>query len=139
MSDWELKSDYLRCNPEFHGHPRYDCILINTQDKPYIARLVCIFSCTVDNQAYPLALVQPFSSVFRDQGCRQQKDIDLGLFRFRENKRKDSEFISIHAIIRGVVMVPDSITPCGLPLNQDYFLFDLLDADIFLRSRNNLL
>ncbi|KAG6896264.1 hypothetical protein C0992_009421 [Termitomyces sp. T32_za158] len=137
-SDWQLKTDYVRCNPKFHGQPRYDCVLVNAQDKPYIARLVQLFSCTVGGQVYPLALIQPFSSVFQNSN-RQQKDIDLGLLRFRENKRKDTEFISIHTIIRGVVMVPDRIQamPHG-SVKGDFFLFDILDADMFLRARNNL-
>ncbi|KAF8516937.1 hypothetical protein BU17DRAFT_67218 [Hysterangium stoloniferum] len=30
LEDWKVKKDIARCNPSFHGHPRYDCILINT-------------------------------------------------------------------------------------------------------------
>ncbi|KAL1741520.1 hypothetical protein HDZ31DRAFT_76116 [Schizophyllum fasciatum] len=30
--DWRLTCDYLRCNPNFHHRPRYDCVLLRPQD-----------------------------------------------------------------------------------------------------------
>ncbi|KAG1795406.1 uncharacterized protein HD556DRAFT_1431701 [Suillus plorans] len=32
-ADWKLATDYLRCNPSFHGKERRDCTLIRTLDK----------------------------------------------------------------------------------------------------------
>ncbi|KNZ75005.1 hypothetical protein J132_05340 [Termitomyces sp. J132] len=134
ISDWQLKMDYIWCNPKFFGHPHYDCMLVNAQDEPYIACHVQLFSCTVGSQVYSLALIEPFSLDFWNPNW-QQKDANLGLLCFQENKHKDSEFISIHAIICGVVMVPDMSHGS---VNQDFFLFDILDVDLFLWAHNNL-
>ncbi|KAF8523707.1 hypothetical protein BU17DRAFT_63645 [Hysterangium stoloniferum] len=30
LEDWKVEKDIACCNPSFHGHPQYDCILINT-------------------------------------------------------------------------------------------------------------
>ncbi|KAF8516714.1 hypothetical protein BU17DRAFT_67328 [Hysterangium stoloniferum] len=30
LEDWKVKQDIACCNPSFHGCPRYDCIIINT-------------------------------------------------------------------------------------------------------------
>ncbi|KAG6824695.1 hypothetical protein H0H92_006110 [Tricholoma furcatifolium] len=136
-SDWEVKTDYLRCNPNFHGHPRFDCVLVNSEPQPYFARIITLFTCIVANESYPLALIQPFASVYTHLN-RRRKDIELKLLRFRANLRKDFEFISIHAIIRGAVMVPSGELDFANG-SRDYFLFDLLDADMFLRVQNDLL
>ncbi|KAG6825021.1 hypothetical protein H0H92_005080, partial [Tricholoma furcatifolium] len=135
-SDWELKTDYLRCNPNFHGHPRYDCVLVSSEPRPYFARIITLFTCTVANQSYPLALIQPFASVYTHLN-RRRKDTELRLLRFRANLRKDFEFISIHSIIRGAVMVPSGELEFANG-SRDYFLFDILDADMFLRVQNDL-
>lgn len=140
LSDWQLKTDHLRCNPTFHGHPRYDCVLVHSSPHPYIARLICLFTCTVDGKEYPLALVQPYSlSPTTNLGQAQKNtDIDLELLRLQENFRSECEFVSIHSIIRGTVLVhSDEETSNGMA-SCDYFLFDLLDADMFLRGRELL-
>lgn len=139
LADWQLKTDYLRCNPSFHGHPRFDCVLVDCLPHPYIARLVCLFTCTVDGQEYPIALVQPhFPNPPGLSRSQKETDTDLELHRVRENARSKCEFISIHAIIRGTVLsYSDEVTSNGLP-SCDHFLFDLLDSDMFLRGRELL-
>lgn len=74
---------------------------------PYFARLVCLFTCKVDGKEHPLALIQPYAVNPTTGLSRVQKDmvIDLELHRLRENFRGECEFISIHTIIHGAVLV----------------------------------
>ncbi|KAG1748147.1 hypothetical protein EDB19DRAFT_2036857 [Suillus lakei] len=62
--DWKQTTDYLRCTPCFHGHPRFDCTLIKlTQEVLVFVRLVFIFSCQLlDVGSFKFALVQPFTA-----------------------------------------------------------------------------
>jgi len=44
MKDWREKQAILRCNPDFHNNPQYDCVVINTALITF-ARLQFIFKC----------------------------------------------------------------------------------------------
>ena len=62
MVDWKLTTNYLRCNPSFHGQERYDCALVHTLDKDQnkkiiVIRLLSIFKYTVTGHTLDLALV----------------------------------------------------------------------------------
>ncbi|KAJ7886048.1 hypothetical protein B0H13DRAFT_1889327, partial [Mycena leptocephala] len=126
MSDWKWTADYLRCNPKFHGHPRYDCVLVKTTDKPIFAQLLYMFSCTVENKSHPLALILPLDA---PTGNTTRKDKLLRFRRVRAQARKNSEFISLHSIIRGAVLVADSDRA------GDFLVFDVLDGDTSLRLK----
>lgn len=135
-----IKIDYLRCNPKFYGYPRYDSVIVNSDPDPYFARLICLFTCMFNGQSYPLALIQPFTSVYTHRN-RKQKDIDFELLRLRKNFRKDFQIVSIYTFIRGAVIIESGETPDppGPAFkSRDYFLFDLLDPDMFLRGRNEI-
>ncbi|KAJ7822940.1 hypothetical protein B0H13DRAFT_2241567 [Mycena leptocephala] len=127
MSDWKWTADYLRCNPKFHGHPRYDYVLVKTTDKPIFAQLLYMFSCTVENKSHPLALILPLDA---PTGNTTRKDKLLRFRRFRAQARKNSEFISLHSIIRGAVLVADSDRA------GDFLVFDVLDGDTSLRLKS---
>ncbi|EKM75949.1 hypothetical protein AGABI1DRAFT_45660 [Agaricus bisporus var. burnettii JB137-S8] len=132
LSDWKIKSNNLHCREEFHGHPRYDCILVHA-DPPYFARLKLLFTCSVNGSTYPFAYIQPFIPVYKHQN-RPLRDKDLHLLRLRATLSVDStEFISIHSILRGAVLIPSGES--GV-YKDDYFLYDLLDPDMFLRARS---
>lgn len=91
----------------------------------------------VDEQEYPLALVLPFDSVYTHRN-RRRKDIDLELIRLRRNFRVDSQIVSINMFIRGAVLVQSGEeTNTGFE-SQDFFLFDILDPDMFLRGREEI-
>ncbi|KAJ7898508.1 hypothetical protein B0H13DRAFT_1884243 [Mycena leptocephala] len=114
MSDWKWTADYLRCNPKFHGHPRYDCVLVKTTDKPIFAQLLYMFSCTVENKSHPLALILPLDA---PTGNTTRKDKLLRFRRVRAQARKNSDF--------------------GGRLRQsgDFLVFDVLDGDTSLRLK----
>lgn len=126
LSDWKPTLDYLRCNPKFHGHPRYDYVLVKTTQEPIFAQLIYLFSCTVGDKPYPLALVLPLDAAI---GRVTQKDKLLRFRRVRAKPRRQAEFISVRSIIRGAVLVPD-FDKAG-----DFLVFDILDGDTSLRLK----
>ncbi|KAL1673601.1 hypothetical protein EV122DRAFT_222273, partial [Schizophyllum commune] len=144
--DWRLTHDYLRVNPSFHHRPRYDCVLlarpdvldirsrgavgrrtIPVSDEPIFARLIYVFTCTFDGDEYPIALVQAYDAPC---GHISKVDRELGLVRRRARPRQEAEFVSLHSIIRGTVMIQDLECQEG----DEYFLYNYLDADMFLRT-----
>ncbi|KAJ7934724.1 hypothetical protein B0H13DRAFT_1462448, partial [Mycena leptocephala] len=62
LSTWTSMTDYLRCNPKFNGHPRYNCVLVKTETKPFFARLLYMFSCTVEKKSNPFELILPMDA-----------------------------------------------------------------------------
>ncbi|KAJ7764640.1 hypothetical protein DFH07DRAFT_738222 [Mycena maculata] len=126
MGTWTSKADFLRCNPKFHGHPRYDCVLIKTVQQPIFAQIIYLFSCVVENNSHPFALVQPLDA---PTGRLRRKDKLLRFHRVRAKPRKSSEFVLVHSIIRGAVLVPD-FDNAG-----EFIVFDVLDTDTSLRLK----
>ncbi|TFY63623.1 hypothetical protein EVG20_g6237 [Dentipellis fragilis] len=45
LDDWKEGRNILRCNPDFYGHPRFDCVVINTEREASYARLQYMFTC----------------------------------------------------------------------------------------------
>lgn len=127
--DWKAKTDYLRCNPSFHGQPRYDYILVNTAQGEIFAQLLFIFICKINDIAYPLALIHPY-----DEPIQQypDKDEDLGLYQIQAGSRKTSEFISVESIIRGALVVDDFET------ENQFLVVDVVDSDMFIRMQELL-
>ncbi|KAJ7111639.1 hypothetical protein C8R43DRAFT_1091525 [Mycena crocata] len=126
MSTWSSTQDYLRCNPKFHGQPRYDCVIVETADKPIFAQLLYLFSCTVENKSHPFALILPMDVPI---GQRRRKDKLLRFRRVKAQARKNTEFISLHSVIRGAVLVPDC------EKSGEFIVFDVLDGDMSLRLK----
>ncbi|KAF8427202.1 hypothetical protein L210DRAFT_3614939 [Boletus edulis BED1] len=131
--DWRLATDYLRCNPSFHGNQRYDCVLISTQDRHgntthIFARLLMMFRYVLNGNQDPLdlALVQPMDA---PTGNQCVLDHDLGFTRLRARPTARSEFISLRSVVRGALLVPD-FRHAG-----DFFLVDYVDGDWFLRAK----
>ena len=124
---WKEITDYLRCNPKFHNNPRYDCVMIQTTaSKPIFAQLIFVFSITIGNTKYPLALVQTFDAPI----TTTTKDKDIGLHRLRAQPRIKSEIFAIASIIRGALLVKDYDT------ENDYLVMDIVDTDMFLRMKS---
>ncbi|KAK7027211.1 hypothetical protein R3P38DRAFT_3524967 [Favolaschia claudopus] len=119
LSTWTTATDYLRCSPKFHGQPRYDCVLVKTEQRPFFARLLYLFSCTVEDKSHPFALILPLDA---PTGRSRRTDKELRFRRVRAKTRKRSEFISVHSIIRGAVLVPD------VDEVDEFIVFDVLDT-----------
>ncbi|KAJ7814830.1 hypothetical protein B0H14DRAFT_3090067 [Mycena olivaceomarginata] len=102
LENWLDDINFLRCNPCFHGLAR------STDD------------------ATPFALVQAL-----DVGIPQRytKDRVLRLYRVRQCKREKCEFISVHSIIPGALLVPD------FEIKGDHLVVDIVDADMYFRIK----
>ena len=125
--DWCIKTDYLRCNAEFHGNERRDFVFLNHPrigDK--FGRLVLIFTCRVDSYDYPLALVQMLEPGSRNSEVRRV-DKSLSIYRYHMQPRNRCEVIPLDWIVRGALFVADP------KYAGDYFLIDTVDSDMYLR------
>ena len=124
--DWKWATDYLRCNPSFHGHPRYDCALVQlTEECAAFVRLIYVFKCTIMESDFRFALVQPYTAGIGSQ-CRL--DRDLRLTRVRAVPQSQSIFIPVDSIIRGTLLYPDPTR------HDDFFVVDHINGDMFLRT-----
>ncbi|KAF8123035.1 hypothetical protein EV363DRAFT_1550073 [Boletus edulis] len=96
--DWKWATNYLRCTPSFHGHPRYDCALVQlTEHSTAFIRLIFVFKCTILNSNFKFALMQPYTA---GTGSQWRLDHDLKL---------------THSIICGALLYPD-------PANHNNFI-----------------
>ncbi|KAK0475603.1 hypothetical protein EDD18DRAFT_1115974 [Armillaria luteobubalina] len=129
--DWCFMTDILQCSPNFHNCPRYDFVLLKTDQGPMFAQLVLVFECVVHGTTYPLMLVRPFGEAV---GPITQKDHDLGFYRVRNKIESDPLIISIYSVIRGTLLIEDVNNQGGRPV-KDYFVVDMIDADMFLRMQ----
>ena len=127
MVDWDVKKDYLRCNPRFHGRPRYDFAVVDLPRGQVFAQLVFVFVCQVGERNYRLALIQPLEKMTR----ASTKSIDKGLsiYRWHIQAWERCKVISLDCIVRGAVLVEDP------KFKGDYFVIDALDGDMFLRVK----
>ena len=83
----------------------------------------------IGDTKYPWAFIQPYDSPIREL---TDKEKALELLRVRAQPRGSAEFVDARSIIRGVLLVPT------FEKEGDYFVFDVLDADLFLRVRELL-
>jgi len=128
-ADWQIKTDYLRCNPEFNKRPRYDFIITNDPQLGHtFAQLALVFVCRVNGHDYHLALVQPLDKVSRP--LTRNVDKNLSIYRWHIRPRSRCVVIPLNSIVRGAVLVADT------RYAGDYFVIDTLDADVFLRLKN---
>ncbi|KAJ4476792.1 hypothetical protein C8R41DRAFT_869631 [Lentinula lateritia] len=123
LETWRLAVDILHCNPNFHGHPRYDYIIFSGILGPVFAQLHYLLLCNACDSQYLIALVQAYKII----NTRSRIDKDLGLLRIR--KEHNLEFISVQSIVRGAVVLPISSE------TDDKFVWDPLDGDMFLRVK----
>ncbi|KAI0347909.1 hypothetical protein BDW22DRAFT_1479807, partial [Trametopsis cervina] len=60
---WRLLTDRLRCSPLFHRRPRYDNVLVDLDGSLLVfCELVRVFTYTLNDNVYGLALVHPYHS-----------------------------------------------------------------------------
>ncbi|KAF7980011.1 hypothetical protein HWV62_40118 [Athelia sp. TMB] len=132
--DWRTAEDFLRCNPQFHGQPRYDFVMYESKSRLVFAQLVLLFKCQTNlvalgQQEHILALVHPYDQPIPARGY-PQKDKHLGLLRYRSRSRKQCEFIAVGSIIRGALLVTDPL------ISTDGLVVDVVDCDMFLRLKS---
>ncbi|KAG8220742.1 hypothetical protein J3R82DRAFT_2155 [Butyriboletus roseoflavus] len=76
MVDWCEHTDHLCCSPSFHGTPRYDYVIIKTENGHIFGWLLFIFKCLAIKKT-ALALVHPYDA---PNGARSRKDKHLDFF-----------------------------------------------------------
>lgn len=98
MEDWHEGRDILQCNPDFHGQPRFDCIVINTSPISF-GQLQAIFKCHgKDKKEVVVALVK----VLRPSKWKPQT-LWEGCWVFEE---KGKQFVLSKYLVRGCHMIP---------------------------------
>ncbi|KAL4081227.1 hypothetical protein J3A83DRAFT_4356012 [Scleroderma citrinum] len=103
MVDWCQYTDYLCCNPTFHGWPYYDCVIIKTYQGHIFGWLVSLFKCTW-----------------------LSKDKHLNFWRVWEQPHTLTEFFSVQLIICRALLYLDNSRP------GDYLVMDTINTDMFL-------
>lgn len=129
---WKQTTDYLRCNPSFHGRSRHDGVIVNEDNASVSFGLLrFVFVCDIAHLAptsrIPLVLIQSLDAPI---GARKAKDKDLGLFRLRSPQHSIYRIIPARSIIRGAYLVEDPVT------RGDFFAVDTVDTDMFLRLKS---
>lgn len=125
VEDWTEGTDIMRCNPKFHGRPRYDCVIIH-DDAPglSVARLCDLFQCWLPSgKVIDLALVRRFSgSKWKPRtvwdGCRVL------------DEKSDSSLVQMDYLLRGALVCPVSERAREI----SHYFIDSIDPDIFLRE-----
>ncbi|KAL0059305.1 hypothetical protein AAF712_013953 [Marasmius tenuissimus] len=75
---WKIATDYLRCNPNFFGQPRYNFVIFTgAMDEPVFAQIKHLFVCELGGTKYALALVQPYKVVNLLRRLRSDRDYGL--------------------------------------------------------------
>ncbi|KAJ7168011.1 hypothetical protein C8R46DRAFT_898867 [Mycena filopes] len=129
LEDWRGLRDILRCNPKFHGRPRFDSVLINS-DSPGLAfaRLFALLRCKLEsNRQVDVALVRQFRrSKWKPRtewaGCQVHEE------------DKSYSLMLMDDVIRGALLTR---VPVSGKENL-HFLVDTVDADMFLRADAHL-
>ncbi|RXW22756.1 hypothetical protein EST38_g3097 [Candolleomyces aberdarensis] len=139
LEDSQLTTDFLRVNPNFHKHVRYDCALIQVDEATFvIGRLISVFGIRVEDQEMQYALVIPFDvPIPRNSASKVNRDrsTHLRFKQLRSRNAQDSVIVPLASIVRGALTVKDS----GSLHNDQFVIVDVVDADFFLRMRlNNL-
>lgn len=99
--------------------------MIDTVDGNIFAHLILIFTITINDILYPIALIHPYDNAI--VGARLQKDRDLGFLWVRAKPRSAAEFISARSIICSALLAP------AFDKDNDFLVMDLIDPDLFLR------
>jgi len=123
MVNWQDSIDLLRCSDSFFGQPRFDHVIIATENGPFFAQLLCLFQFQAGPQSHSLALVKAYG---RASGSTRRKDRELGLYRVRI-KLSPYMIVDVESIVRGALLVEDT------SVLGDYFAVDTVDSDMFLR------
>ncbi|KAJ7044579.1 hypothetical protein C8F04DRAFT_1388930 [Mycena alexandri] len=125
--DWRSARDILRCNPHFHGAPRFDCMIFEDgDDSVAIGQFHFIFRCHLPGGAtLDLAMVQPYSRTIWQPNTRTDCPIREKL------PLKKCHFISLEHIVRGALLAPIYGGKNGM-----YYIIDCVDEDMYLRINN---
>ncbi|KAJ6604050.1 hypothetical protein B0H10DRAFT_1821582, partial [Mycena sp. CBHHK59/15] len=98
--DWNSGRDILRCNPKFHGRPRYDSVIYEAHDDDLaMGQLELVFRCHLPHKVtLDLALIQPY----RKSSWAPRTRTDCPIREWSPG----SLFITMEHITRGALLCP---------------------------------
>ena len=105
----------------FYGQPRYDHVILETDDGDIFAKLLLMFSIQLNGVHYPMIMVKTLDG----EVMVQDKDKDLGFYRICPGEQA-TELFSARDIVRGALLTIDRST------SEDFFVVDT-DPDMFFR------
>ncbi|KAJ7107587.1 hypothetical protein C8R44DRAFT_941295, partial [Mycena epipterygia] len=125
--DWRGARDILRCNPHFHGAPRFDSVIYEDgNDSLAMGQFHFVFRCHLPGgAAIDLAMVQPYGRTAWQPNTRTDCPVRLKL------PLKSCHFVALEHIVRGALLAPifggkDSM----------HYIIDCVDEDMYLRVNN---
>ena len=118
-----VKTNHLRCNPNFNNKPQYDYVLVDTPNGVIFAQLLFMFTTSTETRIDPWVLIHPYDA---QNGQPSTHEKDLQLFQICAKAPASSCFISAKSIIRGVIIIPT------FNKESEYYVFDLLNTDLFV-------
>ena len=129
LEDWTGARDILRCNPNFHHEPRYDCVILNYEAVKLpvaSARLQHLVRCILPSRRpVDIALVHMFKydkwrpRTFWD-GCEVR------------DEEKNISFLRMDYVVRGALLA----RAFEAPRESLHYIVDTVDYDMFLRVNN---
>ncbi|KAJ6509636.1 hypothetical protein DFH09DRAFT_942461 [Mycena vulgaris] len=125
--DWRSATDILRCNPLFHGRPRFDSMIYEEDNSPLaVGELHFVFRCHLPgNAVIDLALVRPFGTTAWQPNtrtdCLIRKELPLN----------NCHFIALEHVVRGILLCPIFGGQDGM-----HYIVDCIDEDMYLRVNN---
>jgi hypothetical protein len=125
--DWRSARDILRCNPHFHGAPRFDSVIYEDDDDPLaMGQFHFIFRCHLPGDvALDLAMIRPFRRTTWQPNTRTDCPIREKLPLNR------CQFIALEHIVRGALLSPIFGGKDGM-----HYIMDCIDEDMYLRVNN---
>ncbi|KAJ7265959.1 hypothetical protein B0H12DRAFT_1046401 [Mycena haematopus] len=125
--DWRSGRDILRCNPRFHGAPRFDSVMYeDDNDSLAMGQFHFLFRCHLpSDSALDLAMVLPFRRTAWQPNTRTDCPIRQKL------PVKSSQFIALEYIVRGALLSPIFGGKDGM-----HYIIDCVDEDMYLRVHN---
>jgi hypothetical protein len=129
LEDW-TEAHIMRCNPDFHQHERYDCVIVNSDSNSQclaVARLRALLRCTLPTgRSFDISFV----CLFREHQRWRPTTLWDGCKVFGEPA--DCEFLLMDCVVRGALLSP--------AFNQKnkalHYAIDSVDADMFLRANS---
>ncbi|KAJ6551093.1 hypothetical protein B0H10DRAFT_1849878, partial [Mycena sp. CBHHK59/15] len=123
--DWNRGRDILRCNPKFHGRPRYDSVIYEAHDDDLaMGQLELAFRCHLPHKAtLDLVLIRPY----RKSSWAAKTHTDCPIREWSPG----SLFISMEHITCGALLCPIFGAP-----GEVFYVVDCVDEDMFLRINN---
>ncbi|KAF8971925.1 hypothetical protein BDZ97DRAFT_1901552 [Flammula alnicola] len=131
--DWEIKTNILRINPNFHHNARYDYVLLQARNDDYIfAQLLHVFGILYNDQTHYLALIMPMDVPVPRSDSNRGRDRDLRFTRVISRPRSAAVVVDIEAILRGALLVKD----VGAELPGEHIVLEVIDPDLWWRMKS---